>query len=278
MNETHGIFICPNCKYNGIICGNYTFSNQEELKIWLSREEYVNNKLERKWVFYEGHRNKGKKWICCSFFGESGGCNRKILSNLLKCICHWGNQKPDCCALFIFPILWAIAFLFYILIFIWIDIINYCCDSKSKYYFVGHPSSDFSDVVDKKEIWAFGFLEEEWKKRKPWSCKKCKYKSDDFTYFIPKSIDLDTTSEKINLDDFIMSALFNSADGQINYSIPCKKTDVFSEIEKKLYNEYPEYKNKKCYFIQSGNIIDKTMTLENNGIQPGYPIILNIEE
>ena len=73
-----------------------------------------------------------------------------------------------------------------------------------------------------------------------------------------------------------IAVLCNSGDGKINYSIPCKKTDIFSDVEKKLYIEYPEYKNKNCYFMQNGNVINKDLNFENNKILPGYPIIANI--
>jgi hypothetical protein len=80
------------------------------------------------------------------------------------------------------------------------------------------------------------------------------------------------------LNDGIISALFTSVDGQINYSIPCKKTDIFSEVEKKLYIEYPQYKNKNFFFMQHGIVINKDDNLENNKIISGYPIIVHITE
>lgn len=56
MNEMDGKFICPICNYNGIIWEDYPESNKEDFKHWLYRNEYVNNKLEKKWVFYGGKK------------------------------------------------------------------------------------------------------------------------------------------------------------------------------------------------------------------------------
>ena len=46
----------------------------------------------------------------------------------------------------------------------------------------------------------------------------------------------------------IIAVYFESYDYDIHYPIPCKKTDIFSKIENKLYQEYPNLKNKKIFF------------------------------
>jgi len=45
----------------------------------------------------------------------------------------------------------------------------------------------------------------------------------------------------INLDN-LMTVIFYSTDQQIHYSLICKKTDDFMNLEKKLYEVYPRYK------------------------------------
>ena len=40
-----------------------------------------------------------------------------------------------------------------------------------------------------------------------------------------------------------MCVYFTSSDQKINYPIPCINTDIFAEVEEKLYKEYPEYRN-----------------------------------
>jgi len=68
-----------------------------------------------------------------------------------------------------------------------------------------------------------------------------------------------------------------STDENIHFSIICQKNDNFSEIEKLLYNKYPNYKNNNNYFVLDGNIIDQKKNLENNNIKDNDIIILNIK-
>ena len=73
----------------------------------------------------------------------------------------------------------------------------------------------------------------------------------------------------------VLAINISSTDSKINFPIPCKKNDKFSIIEQKLYEEYPEYKNKNCCFIANGNVIDRNNTIEGNKIKSGDNIILN---
>jgi len=58
-------------------------------------------------------------------------------------------------------------------------------------------------------------------------------------------------------------------------TIYCEKTDNFSNIEKKLYIENPEFKGKKLYFLANGNMINSSRTLENNKIENETTILIN---
>ena len=60
---------------------------------------------------------------------------------------------------------------------------------------------------------------------------------------------------------------FISSDMKVNYSTPCKGTETFSEIEEKLYKEYPEYKNVNNNFLCRGNVIQRFKTIDENGIK-----------
>ena len=82
------------------------------------------------------------------------------------------------------------------------------------------------------------------------------------------------TNRELNEDT--MAINFKSIDQTLNYCIPCKKSDKFYAIERKLYEEYPQYKNKQVYFTGNGNRIDKNKTLEENKIKSGDTIILNL--
>ena len=68
--------------------------------------------------------------------------------------------------------------------------------------------------------------------------------------------------------------LFRTSEQTINYFLNCDKSDIFSEVEEKLYCEFPELKQKNISFIVHGNILNRTLTLEENGIQNGNIVLI----
>ena len=72
----------------------------------------------------------------------------------------------------------------------------------------------------------------------------------------------------------IMFVYFTSSDQKIHYPIPCINTDIFAEIEEKLYKEYPEYRETNNYFIANGKQILRFKTIGENNIGNGLPVIL----
>ena len=50
---------------------------------------------------------------------------------------------------------------------------------------------------------------------------------------------------KLKPGEKLMSIIFLSGDQKIHHSFVCKNTDIFAEIEQKLYVEYPEYKEEE---------------------------------
>ena len=58
------------------------------------------------------------------------------------------------------------------------------------------------------------------------------------------------------------------------YSIICKNTQKFNELEKQLYKDYPEYSKSDNYFMINGNRVDKTKSLDGNKIRNNDVIIL----
>ena len=90
--------------------------------------------------------------------------------------------------------------------------------------------------------------------------------------------------EKINLNknifdkESIRCVNFKSIDENINYAIPCIKTDLFSEIEEKLYKKYPQYRKTKNYFISNGKEILRYKSISENNIGNGLPVMLFIQE
>jgi len=90
---------------------------------------------------------------------------------------------------------------------------------------------------------------------------------------------INLNKNSINIDkESIRCVYFNSIDENINYAIPCIKTDLFSEIEEKLYKEYPQYRNTKNYFISNGKEILRYKSISENNIGNGLPVMLFIKE
>ena len=65
---------------------------------------------------------------------------------------------------------------------------------------------------------------------------------------------------------------FISGDGKINYGIQCLKTDIFAEVEEKLYQIYDEYRETNNIFIAKGNIVKRFKKICENNINNGDKI------
>ena len=72
----------------------------------------------------------------------------------------------------------------------------------------------------------------------------------------------------------IVAVNFISLNQNINFPMAFKKTDIFAKAEKKLYKEYPELEYKQIYFIANGNIVEKSLTFEQNRIRSGNTILI----
>jgi surface protein len=69
--------------------------------------------------------------------------------------------------------------------------------------------------------------------------------------------------------------IFHTINWSINCFVPCYTSDNFTTVEEKLYDEYPELKNKQIYFTANGNTINKYDTLEKNNIKICTNILIN---
>ncbi len=76
----------------------------------------------------------------------------------------------------------------------------------------------------------------------------------------------------------ITSVYFTSIDQKINLPIPCIKTDIFAQIEEKLYQKYPEYRETNNYFLYNGKQILRFKSIEDNKIGNEFPVILYKQE
>ena len=71
---------------------------------------------------------------------------------------------------------------------------------------------------------------------------------------------LSTEKEKL------ITVIFSSYDEIIIYSIICKKTDIFNEVEILLYEKYPEINNIYNKFYVNGKLVNKNKSLQDNNI------------
>ena len=97
-------------------------------------------------------------------------------------------------------------------------------------------------------------------------------------YISGKNGDLLPYEKFINNNSLIMESIvavnFISLNQNINFPMAFKKTDIFAKAEKKLYKEYPELEYKQIYFIVNGNIVEKSLTFEQNRIRSGNTILI----
>ena len=78
-------------------------------------------------------------------------------------------------------------------------------------------------------------------------------------------------------DEFII-VQFISTDQLINIAIRGNKFAPLYILENELYNMFPDYRNKNCYFLANGWKCDKNKTLEENKIENGDKLIVVINE
>ena len=81
--------------------------------------------------------------------------------------------------------------------------------------------------------------------------------------------------DKINVNE-IMVVNFISTDGKVHYAVPCSKKNLFVEIEEKLYQQYPEYRETNNSFLANGTVVLKFKTIEENNIRTGFPVTMNV--
>lgn len=65
---------------------------------------------------------------------------------------------------------------------------------------------------------------------------------------------------------------FISYESHIELSIPCKREDIFSSVEEKLYEKFPELKYKNLKFYKNKKLIKTYSTLIDNDISNGDKI------
>ena len=86
----------------------------------------------------------------------------------------------------------------------------------------------------------------------------------------------DINSDITNDKNDIINIEFISSDKKINYTIDCLKSQYFYEIEEKLYEKYPKYRESNNYFIVDGKEILRFKTIGENEIRNGLPVTMII--
>jgi hypothetical protein len=77
----------------------------------------------------------------------------------------------------------------------------------------------------------------------------------------------------------IVAVKFTSTDQIINnFPITCLKSNVFAEIEEKLYKEYPQFRETNNNLIVNGGPVLRFKTIGENGIKTGDTVTLIKEE
>ena len=74
--------------------------------------------------------------------------------------------------------------------------------------------------------------------------------------------------------DQIFALNFISTDQTLHFAVPCIKKDLFVDVEKKLYDNFPEFKETNNNFLVEGKIILRFKTLEENRLKSGIPILI----
>ena len=94
-------------------------------------------------------------------------------------------------------------------------------------------------------------------------------------FFKYEGLKLEDIKTFVDIKD-IMVINFISSDGMINQGISCFKTDIFAEIEEKLYKIYDKYRESNNVFMHGGDQIRRFKTIEENKIKDGDKIIMQM--
>ena len=86
---------------------------------------------------------------------------------------------------------------------------------------------------------------------------------------------LSKSSLELSGREKLISIIFTSTDKKFLHSVICKNTDIFYNLELKLYQKYKEYSKLENYFTINERKINKTKNLEFNKIKDNDIIILN---
>ena len=82
-----------------------------------------------------------------------------------------------------------------------------------------------------------------------------------------------TPNNNININE-MLTVNFISSDQNIHFAVPCIGKNTFAEIEEKLYQQYPEYRETNNNFLANGTQVLRFKTIAENKIGNGLPVTL----
>ena len=102
---------------------------------------------------------------------------------------------------------------------------------------------------------------------------KLKDKEIEINNLTKKTSNNDNSKKYVDYNNIIV-VHFISGDGRINHGIKCLKTDIFAEVEEKLYQIYDEFRETNNIFLAKGNIVKRFKKMSENNIKNGDKIQL----
>ena len=228
---------------------------------------------------------------CCGGSAQLTEMCFKVLEYVYCCQCDFFEVNKENCCIALKYFICIFSFIFYFLIYIWIDLYVYLKGKKrNKIY-----KNIFGRNIQIENIWESNLSRKEpdlykdkEELKRNFTCKKCGSIFEDFKECIPQNRkiiiendDAQTTQEELNpknsknKSDKNITFHFVSTDPQINnYPMVCNKSDLFNEVVNKFFRVFPKYKNKNIYFLCNASIVEKNKTIFENGIKNDNAVMI----
>ena len=208
------------------------------------------------------------------------------------CTCSWESNA------ILFRLILFFYFIFYISIFWIIDLIrflinscknenfscknNCCCKyefhlnaGKGEQIIYLSNSSTIKEIIANSKIKNLEATEQFWTEgynKSLFMCSQCYYNPNTFIDFIKNDNYISVNISK----NFAIN--ITTMNNKINCPITCNPNDLFKIVIDKFYKLYPDYQNKECIFLASGQKLDPNLSLSKNGVINGVNIILKIND
>ena len=75
-------------------------------------------------------------------------------------------------------------------------------------------------------------------------------------------------------NETLLPIIFVTMDSKVHYSLICKDTEIFSQVEYRLYKKYPEYNESENYFTVNGIKVNRFKSLKDNSIRYSDIVIM----